>query len=283
MIQGRHRRWLNQAPKPQAPQGPGQHNTNSITNKKNAKHLRRRSPAKPLLITMFTLALLPTIALSVSDANDKVSLDAAAAATQITYRQIKASRSGTRPVSKDTSKDFPTKKTKPASLPTTPVKKRAKPTETVSKTKKVVTKKLEIKKPVEKKKTVKKTAIIAVAGLDFSPCAESRSIESGVGLNARNLYRAVCHAFPKAGPFGGYRNDSDSYHGKGRAIDIMVPSHSVGEQVRDWVMSNRKGLKAMEIIWEQHIWTLTRPLWRIMSDRGGATANHYDHVHVSLL
>ena len=37
------------------------------------------------------------------------------------------------------------------------------------------------------------------------------------------------------------------------------------------------------LIYEQRIWTVQRggEGWRGMSDRGGDTANHYDHVHVT--
>ena len=36
------------------------------------------------------------------------------------------------------------------------------------------------------------------------------------------------------------------------------------------------------VIFEQKIWTPRNPTWRPMADRGGITANHYDHVHVSV-
>jgi hypothetical protein len=40
----------------------------------------------------------------------------------------------------------------------------------------------------------------------------------------------------------------------------------------------------MEVIYRQHIWTVQRSSegWRPMSDRGSPTANHMDHVHVSV-
>jgi hypothetical protein len=36
------------------------------------------------------------------------------------------------------------------------------------------------------------------------------------------------------------------------------------------------------IIWRQRIWYPSSGTWRGMADRGSATANHYDHVHVSV-
>jgi hypothetical protein len=40
----------------------------------------------------------------------------------------------------------------------------------------------------------------------------------------------------------------------------------------------------MEVIYHQQIWTVQRSSegWRSMSDRGSPTANHMDHVHVSV-
>ena len=39
-----------------------------------------------------------------------------------------------------------------------------------------------------------------------------------------------------------------------------------------------------DVIWAQHIWTPVRSSegWRSMPDRGSPTANHYDHVHISV-
>ncbi|MEP7157788.1 MAG: SH3 domain-containing protein, partial [Chloroflexota bacterium] len=36
--------------------------------------------------------------------------------------------------------------------------------------------------------------------------------------------------------------------------------------------------------WSQRIWSVQRSSegWRPMADRGSTTANHYDHVHVSV-
>jgi hypothetical protein len=38
------------------------------------------------------------------------------------------------------------------------------------------------------------------------------------------------------------------------------------------------------VIWSQQIWTVDRGSegWRYMEDRGSTTANHYDHVHVTV-
>jgi hypothetical protein len=61
-------------------------------------------------------------------------------------------------------------------------------------------------------------------------------------------------------------------------------SGSTGWRVAKWVRANRKALGVSEIIYAQKIWTVQRGSegWRSMSDRGNATANHFDHVHVSV-
>ena len=49
-----------------------------------------------------------------------------------------------------------------------------------------------------------------------------------------------------------------------------------------WLRANYASLGITEIIYQQRIWTTQRASegWRAMEDRGSATANHYDHIHV---
>lgn len=112
-------------------------------------------------------------------------------------------------------------------------------------------------------------------------CAYGSGIEGGLGANARSVYRAVCAAFPQVTSYGGYRPDGGN-HGSGRAVDIMV-SGQLGWDIANWVRANAGSLGVSEVIYAQRIWTVQRggEGWRGMSDRGSATANHYDHVHVS--
>jgi hypothetical protein len=104
----------------------------------------------------------------------------------------------------------------------------------------------------------------------------------GLTANAVALYRAVCAAFPALSSYGGY--DPHGEHADGRAIDFMVTDSSLGQAVADWVRANAAALHVYDVIWSQHIWTPERSSegWRYMSDRGSATANHYDHVHVAV-
>ena len=112
-------------------------------------------------------------------------------------------------------------------------------------------------------------------------CTHGSGIEGGLSANARAVYRAVCNRWPQVSGYGGYRPDG-GYHGMGRAVDIMV-SGSLGWEIANWVRANAGALGVSEVIYAQQIWTVQRAGegWRGMSDRGSATANYYDHVHVS--
>lgn len=100
----------------------------------------------------------------------------------------------------------------------------------------------------------------------------------------------------KFGPFpaiGCYRAGDPLDHGSGRACDFMesgggsMPSAGAlahGDQVAQYAISNARRLGIKYIIWKQRIWDIrTGAGWRSMSDRGGVTANHFDHNHISVL
>jgi len=112
--------------------------------------------------------------------------------------------------------------------------------------------------------------------------SSAKSIESGLTSKSISVLHAVCAAFPDVKSYGGYRNDS-GYHGQGRAIDVMVSGDRAWEIAR-WLRENARSLGVIEVIHAQKIWTTQRSSegWRSMSDRGSATANHYDHVHISV-
>ena len=83
---------------------------------------------------------------------------------------------------------------------------------------------------------------------------------------------------------GGYRaTNNRSNHGSGGAIDFMTYSDSAkGWAVAKYLAENAAAFNVDHIIFEQKIWTPYKPYWRPMADRGSITANHYDHVHVSV-
>jgi hypothetical protein len=120
------------------------------------------------------------------------------------------------------------------------------------------------------------------SGVSDAPCPDGSSTESGLTSSAVRLFRAVCAAFPALSSYGGY--DPHGEHADGRAIDFMITDSSLGQAVANWVQANAGTLGVYDIIWAQHIWTPERSSegWRFMPDRGSATANHYDHVHVAV-
>lgn len=84
-----------------------------------------------------------------------------------------------------------------------------------------------------------------------------------------------------------------SEHKEGRALDWHMSVKKASQRKRvnaalNWITANNGEvalrLGIMYVIWNQHIWSVYYPElgWRLMEDRGGATANHKDHVHISL-
>jgi hypothetical protein len=69
-----------------------------------------------------------------------------------------------------------------------------------------------------------------------------------------------------------------SDHPHGLAVDFMV-DRATGDALADCALRNKQALGIKYVIWEQRINMGSG--WRAMEDRGGATANHFDHVHVS--
>jgi hypothetical protein len=122
------------------------------------------------------------------------------------------------------------------------------------------------------------------AGISFARCSSGSKMESGLTRDAIRVHRAICARYPQVRSFGGRRSGGDSYHTSGGAVDVMIGSSSVGWRIARWFRANHKRLGASEVIFSQHIWTVQRSGegWRSMSDRGNKTANHYDHVHVSV-
>ena len=80
-------------------------------------------------------------------------------------------------------------------------------------------------------------------------------------------------------------------HGTGHACDFMVTTGGVmasgsakalGDRTAEYAISHASALGIKYVIWRQRIYDMRSPGWRMMENRGGVTANHYDHVHVSV-
>lgn len=92
---------------------------------------------------------------------------------------------------------------------------------------------------------------------------------------------------------GCYRTGPDAQdHGEGRACDFMISSGApsptqvdLGYEIANWATANAARLGIHYVIYRQRIWNIERAAegWRKMGNRGGLTANHFDHVHISIV
>ncbi|MBP2703251.1 hypothetical protein JOL79_05480 [Microbispora sp. RL4-1S] len=119
--------------------------------------------------------------------------------------------------------------------------------------------------------------------------------DAGSGLTARmvTVRNTIMQNFPMPFGVGCLRAGDPGEHGKGRACDFMMSgggrmpdatAKERGDALAAWCIAHARQYGIMYIIWQQRFYDMrTGAGWRTMSDRGGITANHYDHVHVSVL
>lgn len=89
---------------------------------------------------------------------------------------------------------------------------------------------------------------------------------------------------------GGYRESArdPEGHPSGLAADFMVPltpaGRRQGDRLATYTQTHARELGVDYIIWYQRIWSADRPSdgWRPMQDRGSASENHRDHVHINV-
>ena len=88
--------------------------------------------------------------------------------------------------------------------------------------------------------------------------------------------------------FSTYRAGDTGDHGKGLAVDFMVPeSSALGDQIAEYTAANMASRGVSYIIWKQRFYAPFNSIygpaytWNLMPDRGSITENHYNHVHVS--
>jgi hypothetical protein len=113
-------------------------------------------------------------------------------------------------------------------------------------------------------------------------CTNGTGVSSGVSPSIVKVHEAVCASFPSISTYGYFRG-GETDHATGHAVDIMI-SGAAGWDVANFVRANAGALGVSYVIYAQHIWSVQRSGegWRGMPDRGSTTANHYDHVHVSV-
>lgn len=126
---------------------------------------------------------------------------------------------------------------------------------------------------------VKSSLIANEMPLGTAPCPVGS--EGGLQPDTVKVLRAVCAKFPSITSYGGIAGRGE--HATGHALDIMVGTgNPIGNDIALFLQENRAELGIEYLIWRQRIWRpATSAAWRGMSNRGGATANHLDHVHVT--
>ena len=128
----------------------------------------------------------------------------------------------------------------------------------------------------------------APAAPDYASIAASKSENAGLQPQTVAFKEEVANLFGITS-FSGYRPGDSGDHGKGLAIDFMVPvSSALGDQIADYAIQNMASRGISYIIWKQRFYAPFDSkygpayTWNPMPDRGSVTENHYDHVHVSM-
>ncbi|SDB80735.1 Uncharacterized conserved protein YgiM, contains N-terminal SH3 domain, DUF1202 family [Raineyella antarctica] len=134
------------------------------------------------------------------------------------------------------------------------------------------------------------TVVEPISNSSFLASALVGSVGLGTTVPAITpIVNTVESRWPVVGPYYGTRIEPGSDHNDGRAVDMMIPNWSTtnkptGDAIAAYLQANAQQYDVSYIIWRQHIWSVARASegWRPMADRGSYTANHYDHVHVSV-
>ena len=128
----------------------------------------------------------------------------------------------------------------------------------------------------------------APAAPDYAGLAVAKSENAGLQPQTAAFKEEVANLFGITS-FSGYRPGDSGDHGKGLAIDFMVPvSSALGDQIAEYAVKNMASRGINYIIWKQRFYAPYDSkygpayTWNPMPDRGSVTENHYDHVHISM-
>lgn len=140
--------------------------------------------------------------------------------------------------------------------------------------------------PEETKTT--STTYAAPAAPDYAGLAVAKSENAGLQPQTAAFKEEIANLFGITS-FSGYRPGDSGDHGKGLAIDFMVPEGSeLGDKIAEYAIQNMASRGISYIIWKQRFYAPfdskygPANTWNPMPDRGSVTENHYDHVHVSM-
>ena len=132
------------------------------------------------------------------------------------------------------------------------------------------------------------TTYAAPAAPDYAGLALAKSENAGLQPQTAAFKEEIANLFGITS-FSGYRPGDSGDHGKGLAIDFMVPESSeLGDKIAEYAIQNMVSRGISYIIWKQRFYAPfdskygPANTWNPMPDRGSVTENHYDHVHVSM-
>jgi hypothetical protein len=109
-------------------------------------------------------------------------------------------------------------------------------------------------------------------------CDLSTSGLGAVKSNVRTAAQQLGCTFGEPTMHGVAGRAGTSDHPGGLAVDFMV-DRATGDRLAACALENMDSLGVKYVIWRQRINHGSG--WKAMEDRGGATANHFDHVHIS--
>lgn len=147
--------------------------------------------------------------------------------------------------------------------------------------------------PAEEAPAAQPAAVETAAAPEVQPVASTPTTGNAIPTDPHLQPQAEAFRQEIAAKFGitnigGYREGDPEDHGKGLAVDVMVPTNSeLGDQVAQYAIDNMDRAGISYIIWKQQFYMPVNNIygpantWNQMPDRGGDTANHNDHVHIS--
>ena len=147
--------------------------------------------------------------------------------------------------------------------------------------------------PVAEEAPAQPAAVETAAAPEVQPVASTPTTGNAIPTDPNLQPQAEAFRQEIAAKFGitnigGYREGDPEDHGKGLAVDVMVPTNSeLGDQVAQYAIDNMDRAGISYIIWKQQFYMPVNNIygpantWNQMPDRGDDTANHNDHVHIS--
>jgi len=120
-------------------------------------------------------------------------------------------------------------------------------------------------------------------GSTKNPYRGAKGANGGYTPRAQWLKDKIHQQFPQIQCNTYKTGDRKSDHYTGNALDCWGPD-SERRKVAEWAKANAESLEVLYVIHHQRIYNIARSGegWRSMKNRGSASANHTDHVHISL-